>query len=329
MSSAGHTVYASDPSAPVPVSFVPPPDLLAGEATVLLAVPVSAIGEVVGHWEPSLEPHHVVMDVCSVRSPAEAAMREVLGNRVPWVGTHPLFGPSSIALGERPLRVVVCPNPQHPAAVLRARALYDSLGCEVLEEDAEAHDRSMAYSHALAFFLAKGMLDMDAPGRTRFVPPSFRSMLRTIESVQSDAGHLFYAIEALNPFASDAREELLATLSRLHEELESAGRHAPGPGGPFEIPDLGAAAPELREARDLIDDLDRDIVRLVGRRQELVRRVKHTKDEKELPVRDPVREREVLRVRRNWATEDGLDPDAVARIFEGLMAMARSFQRGT
>lgn len=254
-------------------------------------------------------------------------MREMLGDRVPWVGTHPLFGPSSIALGERPLRVVLCPNELHPDATDRARALYESVGCEVLEENPEDHDRSMAYSHALAFFLAKGMLDMDAPGRTRFVPPSFRSMLRTIESVRSDAGHLFYAIEALNPFASGAREELLATLSRLHDELESARDQPPGDGGPFAIPDLGTAAPELRQARDLIDDLDRDIVRLVGRRQELVRRVKHTKDEKELPVRDPAREREVLRARRTWAAEDGLDPDAVARIFEGLMAMARSFQQ--
>ncbi|NNF27475.1 MAG: prephenate dehydrogenase/arogenate dehydrogenase family protein, partial [Gemmatimonadetes bacterium] len=291
LSTAGHPVYASDPAAHIPENLAAPQGLLAGEATVLLAVPVSAIEDAVGHWGPALDARHLVMDVCSVRSPAEGAMRDILGSRVPWVGTHPLFGPSSIALGERPLRVVLCPNELHPEAAERARALYESVGCEVLEENPEDHDRSMAYSHALAFFIAKAMLDMDAPGRTRFVPPSFQSMLRTIESVRSDAGHLFYAIEALNPFASGAREELLATLSRLHDELESARDQPPGAVGSFDIPDLGAAAPELRQARDLIDDLDRDIVRLVGRRQELVRRVKHTKDEKELPVRDPVRER--------------------------------------
>ena len=328
LASAGHTVYASDPTATVPPEMTAPPGLMDGNVTVLLAVPVSAIGDVVADWAPAFDSRHVVMDVCSVRSPAEEAMRKVLGSRVPWVGTHPLFGPTSIALGERPLRVVLSPNALHPSAADRARALYASIGCEVLEESAEDHDRSMAYSHALAFFLAKGMLDMDAPGRTRFVPPSFRSMLRTIESVRSDAGHLFYAIEALNPFASGAREELLATLSRLHDELEAAQEQVPGSGGPFDIPDLGSAAPALREARDLIDDLDRDLVRLMGRRQELVRRVKHTKDAEDLPVRDPARERAVLRVRRDWAEEEGLDPDGITRVFEGLMAMARTFQQG-
>jgi prephenate dehydrogenase len=326
LATAGHTVHATDPEADVPSKWAAPPEL--DEATtVLLAVPVGAIGEVVERWGPHLGPQHLVMDVCSVRRPAEVAMRSALGQRVPWIGSHPLFGPSSIALGERPLQVVLCPNELHPEAVDRARALYSSLGCEIIEEDPDTHDRSMAYSHALAFFLAKGMVDMDAPGRTRFVPPSFRSMLRTIESVRSDAGHLFYAIEALNPFASGAREELLSTLSRLHDELETAA-DLPDTLDPFEIPDLGAAAPELRQTRDLIDDLDRDIVRLLARRMELVRRVKHAKSEKELPVRDPAREREVLRVRRDWAEADGLDPDATARIFEGLMAMARSLQQG-
>ena len=267
-SDAGYRVWASDTTVEVPPELEAPPDVLTRASTVLLAVPVQEIESVVRRLAPALGPEHLVLDVASVRAPVEEAMRRVLGTRVPWVGTHPLFGPSSLALGERPLRVVVCPNDMHPEATARARALYTSMGCEVIEEDAQAHDRSMAYSHALAFFLAKGMLDIDANARTTFVPPSFRAMLRTIEAVQSDAGHLFYAIEALNPFSAEARSELLAALSRLDDELRQASVDATYDAGLFEIPDLGQAAPELRETRDLIDELDRRLVRLIAQRTE-------------------------------------------------------------
>lgn len=324
---AGHRVWAVDDAARVPDERRPPAGLLEGPATVLLCVPVPAVEDVLEEWAPSLDARHLVVDVSSVRAPVEEAMGRVLGSRVPWVGTHPLFGPSSIALGERPLRVVICPNGLHPEAAVRAKELYASIGCEVIEEEAESHDRSMAYSHALAFFLAKGMLDIDATARTRFVPPSFRAMLRTIEAVRSDAGHLFYAIEALNPYSTEARTELLAALSRLHDELAQTPPGTMAGGGVFEIPDLGAAAPELRETRELIDDLDRELVRLVARRSELAARAGRVKGERALPVRDPARERAVLDERRAWAEAEGIDQDAVARLFEELMALAREVQK--
>ena len=252
---AGHAVRATDPVAEVPPELAGA--LPAGPAAVVLCVPVQAVGDALASVEGTLGPEHLVVDVSSVRAPVEELFAERLGARVPWVGTHPLFGPSSIARGERPMRVVICPNDQHPDAAARAVALYRGIGCEVLEETAADHDRSMAYSHALAFYLAKGMLDIDATARTHFVPPSFQAMLRTIESVRSDAGHLFLAIERLNPYAAEARGDLLSALGRLHDELLAVDPTALDESGDLNIPDLGVAAPELGEVREAIDALDR------------------------------------------------------------------------
>lgn len=322
----GYTVFATDPQAKVPAERALPEGGLAGVRVVIFSVPVLTVDSALAALAPSLGPEQLVIDVSSVRAPAEEAMGRHLGERVPWIGTHPLFGPSSLAMGERPLRVVVCPNPLHPDAASRARALYTSIGCEVLEEGPEEHDRSMAYSHALAFFLAKGLLDIDATDRTRFVPPSYRAILGTVDAVRSDAGHLFYAIESLNPFSAQARSELLAALGRLHDELVEAEK-APEPAGPhFVIPDLGEAAPELRETRDLIDELDRRLVRIVAQRTALAARAGRAKGEHNLPVRDPTRERAVLEARRAWARDEGVDDAAVGRLFEELMALARAVQ---
>jgi prephenate dehydrogenase len=300
----------------------------AGARHVFLCVPVWAFGEVLAEIRPHLGAGHVVIDVSSVRSGPEDAMRASLDSEVPWVGTHPLFGPSSVAVGERPLRVVVTPNEVHEASVAEVVALYEHLGCRVKLEEAAEHDRRMAYSHALAFFVAKCLMDMGVPTDSDFVPPSFRSFARTVESVRSDAGHLFLSIQNLNPHSAEAREALLAGLERLHEELRDVDpAKLSEPITPaLRIPDLGAAAPELRETRDHIDELDREIVRVIARRAQLSLRVGQIKREHGSGVRDPGRERKLLAERRKWALEEDLDPEAVTRVFEALMALARGAQ---
>ena len=101
--------------------------------------------------------------------------------------------------------MVLCPSPLHPAAARRARAFYEQIGCEVIEQTPEGHDRVMAYTHALTFFVAKGMLDAGAGEAVPFAPPSFHAISRTIEAVRADAGHLFRAIQGENPYAAEAR----------------------------------------------------------------------------------------------------------------------------
>jgi prephenate dehydrogenase len=326
---AGVPVTAVDPTAPVPDSLRPSgPYPFADARFVFLCVPVWAFHAALRDARPRLGSGHVVVDVSSVRSVPERAMRELLGADVPWVGTHPLFGPSSVALGERPLRVVVAPNEQHPAAVEEVAALYERLGCAVKRETADEHDRRMAYSHALAFFLAKGILDMQAPTEAEFVPPSFGWFARTVESVRADAGHLFLSIQSLNPHAARARQDLLDELARLHDELAAVDPESlTEPSDPgFRIPGLGEAAPELRETRDLIDDVDRELVRQIARRAQLARRAGEIKREHGSGTRDADRERRLLAERREWAEREGLDPQAVARVFEALMALARGVQ---
>ena len=86
-------------------------DLVHEAAFVVVAVPVRRIRAALAELRPHLSPAHTVLDVGSVKVGPAAAMAEVLGVAIPWVATHPLFGPLSLALAERPLRVVVCPAP--------------------------------------------------------------------------------------------------------------------------------------------------------------------------------------------------------------------------
>src|SRR4029077_4535001 len=107
------------------------------------------------------------------------------------------------------------------SAATRVRTLYEQIGCEVIEQTPESHDRMMAHTHALTFFVAKGMIDAGAGMEVPFAPPSFQAIARTIETVRSDAGHLFTAIARDNPFAAEARKQLVSALSSIDQALDT------------------------------------------------------------------------------------------------------------
>jgi prephenate dehydrogenase len=325
---AGYLVRAFDPSVavPEPLRAGSLAELVRGVGEIVLAVPVDAIREATRALRPHLDLDHLVVDVASVKHGPVRDLALTLGREIPWVATHPLFGPTSIALGERPLVAVVCPNPLHPAAALRARGFFASIGCEVVEEDAVGHDRAMAATHALAFFVAKGLIDVRAGEGAAFVPPSFRAMEGMIGAVRSDASHLFATIQNDNPFAAEARARLLSALQTIDRDLAiSSGNPSLDPQR-LAIPPLLEGAPDLREARDLIEDIDRDLVHLLGRRAHFARRAGRARANPGKAVVDSDRERQILEARRRWAESEGLDPDGVVRVFESIMGLSRALQ---
>lgn len=323
---AGHAYRAWDPVAEVPDGHraASPGDLVDGAEALALAVPVPALGRVLADLRPRLKPDHLVFDVGSVKAGPCALLDEHLGTAIPHAGTHPLFGPVSLARAERPLRVVLCASLHHPVAAQRIEDLFRSLGCEVLRQDAEDHDRVMATTHALTFFIAKGLLAVGAGAELPFTPPSFHAIARTLESVREDAGHLFAALQNENPFAKGAREGLLEALTAIHGSLAEVAET--GEGDRLAIPDLGARSPVLQEVRDHIDVLDRELVALLARRTELGLRAGRAKAELKLPVHDPEREAAQLQARRTWAQESGLDPQGIEEVFRAVLRASRSAQ---
>jgi prephenate dehydrogenase len=158
LTDAGRRVIATDPESEIPPEFATEgiEDLTSRSSTIVISTPIRLIGSALEHLAPHLTPEHTVFDVGSVKVRPSEEMRELLGTRVPWAATHPLFGPMNVARGDRSLRAIVCPNPHHPDAVAAARSLYEGIGCEVIEQTAEQHDRIMARTHAIAHRHGRG-----------------------------------------------------------------------------------------------------------------------------------------------------------------------------
>jgi prephenate dehydrogenase len=218
---AGYEVRTFDPKAAISTDLAAPSLAAAvdGAHLIVLAMPVPHMHSALLELRPLLHPRQTVIDVGSVKMHPCAMMDEQLGAEIPHAGTHPLFGPLSLARGDRPLRVVVCASAQHPQAAADARKLFVDLGCEVIEQDPTTHDRAMASTHALAFFIAKGLVNMGIDDDMTVAPPSFQGLKHMVAAVRSDAGHLFAAIQQENPFATEARARLLESLTLIHSKL--------------------------------------------------------------------------------------------------------------
>ncbi|MBN1210493.1 MAG: prephenate dehydrogenase/arogenate dehydrogenase family protein [Myxococcaceae bacterium] len=324
---SGMGYRALDPHAEVPEAHraTSLPELIAGAELVVVAVPVPRLHSVLQALRPHLRPSQLVLDVGSVKVKPVQALAEVLGSEIPWVGTHPLFGPLSLAMAERPLRVVICPNPLHPEAAGRARRFYERLGCEIIEQTPESHDRVMAHTHALTFFVAKGMIDAGTGLEVPFAPASFKALARTIEIVRSDAGHLFAAIQRENPFASEARGQLLKALTEIHEQLQ---RQPPEPGAPeagrMAIPTPEPGPRELAEYRQHLEEIDRELLVLLARRTQLVQRAARAEAREAGQGKIPDREESLLATRRAWASELGLEEAEVEAFFRAILHFHRS-----
>nr|WP_320133496.1 prephenate dehydrogenase/arogenate dehydrogenase family protein [uncultured Holophaga sp.] len=329
MEEAGYAYLAYSPRTPVPDALRASSlqELAARCPWIVLAVPVPMMASVLLELRPHLGPDHLVLDVCSVKMTPCQQMDELLGARIPHVGTHPLFGPKSLARAERPFRTVICPSPQHPEAARKVHQLFLELGFLVVEQTPEDHDRIMAQTHALTFFLAKGLLEVGCGADLPFSPPSFQGIAHTLESVREDAGHLFTAIQNQNPFAKASREGLLDALQAVHLEVEeAAAKQSMEADQALAIPDMGGRSPELQEARELIDQLDHTLVNLLGRRLEMSRKAGRAKAKLGAPILDAAREEALLVSRRGWAEEQGLDADLVEELFRGILRVSRRSQ---
>ncbi len=86
------------------------------------------------------------------------------------------------------------------------------------------------------------------------------------------------------------------------------------------------ALARLREYRDQIDSIDRELLELLNRRTRVVEEIGQVKEAVHLPIYEPKREEDVFRnvVEHNRGP---LAPDALKRIFERIIDEMRSLQR--
>lgn len=191
---------------------------------VTLAVPVQSMIGVIAQIAPLVRPGALVLDVASVKVLPTQWMVEGLPDHVDIVATHPLFGPHSARHGFQGQPLVICPvrGDRHE----RVAAYGRSLGLKVTVTSAEEHDREMAYVQALTHLIGRTLENICIPDE-QLKTSSYQHLLELCALIRDDSKELFYAIQNLNPYASDITQQFIAEANGLLAEslaAESAGR---------------------------------------------------------------------------------------------------------
>lgn len=76
----------------------------------------------------------------------------------------------------------------------------------------------------------------------------------------------------------------------------------------------------LDDARHEIDAIDQHIIKLLAHRHEYVKMVAQFKEATLSAIQADDRRQQVLECRRQWAKEQGLDPDVIAQMWDMMIA---------
>lgn len=186
---------------------------------VIPAVPISAMKSILEQISPLLNPDSVVVDVCSVKTYPVKWMRELLPPDMPFLATHPMFGPDSAADTLAGQKIILCPQRLDSERYECIRGYLQSRQLAVIETTPEEHDRKMAATLALTHFIGRSLseygaepLDIDTEG--------YKRLLYTLETVTHDTWELFTDMHRYNPFARDVRDRFMAAVELIDARLE-------------------------------------------------------------------------------------------------------------
>lgn len=162
---------------------------------VVVAVTLGATADILARIAPGLAPQAIVTDVGSAKRCVIDAARETLTTHLPrFVAGHPIAGAerSGVEASKADLyvrhRVILTPTAEtDPAALARVRALWECVGAEVFDMDADLHDEVLAATshlpHLLAYALVNCLLDLGKPVNVfDFAAGGFRDFTRIASS---------------------------------------------------------------------------------------------------------------------------------------------------
>lgn len=168
-----------------------------------------------------INPEALVIDVCSVKVKPLAALEKLLPEQCSIIGTHPLFGPTSIKknAGIKGLRCVVSnirsTDEQYQNLL---DLLSQKLELQVLERTPEEHDKEMAYVQGLSHYIARVMDIMDIP-KSELSTMAYDD-LYDMKMVQAkDTWDLFESIMHENPFALELNKQFKKAQKELDLKL--------------------------------------------------------------------------------------------------------------
>jgi cyclohexadieny/prephenate dehydrogenase len=146
--------------------YADPAEAVVDADIVICCTPISTIPGLMKACLPGLSPGTTVTDVGSTKVQLQAQLEALLSGGAAYVGSHPMCGSEKTGLSAlipdlyEDARVVIVPPRQAGTGphLERVRELWTMLGSDIIEMDAESHDRLVARTSHLPHLVAAGLV---------------------------------------------------------------------------------------------------------------------------------------------------------------------------
>ncbi len=187
---------------------------------IILAVPLMAYDDILPKIAKQLRPTQLIIDVCSVKLMPEKIIAKHIPEHKSLLMTHPLFGPQTYRKKPSNNKLIVT----SPLVGKNAQAVIgyckEKLNIEIKFMTAEEHDKLMSNIHAVTFFIARGLANLNLP-KKEFVTPSYEQILNLVAFNESHTDELFQTIQNGNPYANEARKKVIESFTELDSDLNT------------------------------------------------------------------------------------------------------------
>ena len=314
-------------------AYIPESDI------VVVATPVQYVSDTLAALKPFLKENAIVTDAGSTKSSIMAAAKELIPSGVHFIGGHPMAGAEQFGVeAANPLlfsdRIyILCPyEDTPPEAFLTLMELVESLGAVPFTIDPEEHDRILAMVSHLPHFIAvalmhaamtgdaeHGMLEKMA-GRgfldiTRLAASNY-VMWKGIMATNAKA-----ITEAMNDFS---RSLEFITSEMMEPEAEEAWektaklRRSMTPDSHIRF--------RKQDLRTVIDKQDKQLMSVLARRFDAVRKIGKLKAYQSAPVVEADREKRMMVERRDWGKSLELPEEMVDELFAVILKHSARIQ---
>ncbi|MHA2360839.1 MAG: prephenate dehydrogenase/arogenate dehydrogenase family protein, partial [Candidatus Thorarchaeota archaeon] len=184
---------------------------------VVVSVPMEAIAAVIQNIAPHMKRNAILCEIASIKAEAFQAMKNVSSLPIHPLCIHPLFGPGARTLKKK-IALIPLKNPEEE------KRLVDKLfpESEVIIVDAEEHDKSMALTISLPYFVnmivASVLKDEDMDMLRHLGGTTFVVQLMLTGSIMSNDSALHASLHREN-------RHVLDILRKFYSRAEQALAH--------------------------------------------------------------------------------------------------------
>lgn len=186
---------------------------------IIPSIPAQSLETFLSANKHLINPHALVIDVCSVKVKPVEVMSLHLPKTCQILATHPLFGPNSATDKLDGQKIMVFPVrlPKQKYARIK-KFLEESLHLRVIEATPEEHDKIMAYAQGLSHYVGRIMQQMRIP-ESELATKAYEDLLDMKRIQGNDSWELFESIMFENPYAPDVQRRFKRAMRKLDDRL--------------------------------------------------------------------------------------------------------------